>query len=37
MPLKVHRIMQPSPAGYWELVPRDRLPAELVLPRVAGE
>jgi hypothetical protein len=33
MPLKVHRIMQPTAAGNWESVPRDRLPAELVLPR----
>jgi hypothetical protein len=37
MPLKVHRIMQPTPSGSWELVPRDRMPRELVLPRDAGK
>ncbi len=37
MPLKIHRIMQPSPAGNWEMVSRDRLPAELVLARGASD
>jgi hypothetical protein len=35
MPLKVHRIMQPTPAGNWEMVPAERLPRELVLPAAA--
>ncbi|MGB8931205.1 MAG: hypothetical protein WCC48_08160 [Anaeromyxobacteraceae bacterium] len=37
IPLKIHRVMQPTPAGNWETVSRDRLPAELVLPRDVGE
>ncbi|HSM93326.1 MAG TPA: hypothetical protein VLT47_10590 [Anaeromyxobacteraceae bacterium] len=37
MPLKVHRIMQPSVDGGWEPVSGERLPAELVLPQDAAK
>ncbi|HSN14303.1 MAG TPA: hypothetical protein VLT61_06690 [Anaeromyxobacteraceae bacterium] len=37
LPLKVHRIMQPAGGGAWEQVSGDRLPSELVLPRLEGD
>jgi hypothetical protein len=36
MPLKVHRIMRPTPGGSWEAVPNGPLTSELVLPRDGG-